>query len=96
MNVKISIDAEHDIEEGFWFYEKQSLGLGDYFRNCVVNDIDSLATFAGIHERSHGYSRLLVKRFPYIVYYDVADDTATVVAVLDARRDPSWTKRRLS
>lgn len=50
MIVKISSDAEADIVEGFWFYERQTLGLGNYFRDCIVADIDSLATVGGVHE----------------------------------------------
>jgi hypothetical protein len=51
MIVKISSDAEADIAEGYWFYERQAPGLGDYFRDCVLSDIDSLAFFGGIRDR---------------------------------------------
>ena len=30
MIVDISSDAEEDLIEGYWFYERQSPGLGDY------------------------------------------------------------------
>lgn len=96
MKVKISSDAEVDIGEGYWFYEHQSVGLGDHFRDCVVSDIESLALHGGIHETAYGYYRMLTKRFPFAIYYEVHDDVVTVVAVLDARRDPSWTRQRLS
>ena len=96
MNVNISDDAEADIREGYWFYEKQNDGLGNYFRDCIIADIDSLAFYGGIHEVSNGYHRKLASRFPFAVYYKVDTDAVTVVAVLDARRDPSWTRDRLS
>ena len=35
-------DAEADLAEGYWFCERQSPGLGDYFRSCLIVDIDSL------------------------------------------------------
>jgi hypothetical protein len=38
MIVSISSDAEADIAEGYWFYERQSSGLGDYFRSCAFFD----------------------------------------------------------
>lgn len=95
MIVRTSSDAEADIAEGYWFYERQAQGLGDYFRACIVADIDSLAFFGGIHEISYGYHRMLAKRFPFAVYYERQGDVVTVVAVLDARRDPSWTRDRL-
>ena len=95
MIVKISSDAEADISKGYWFYEEQRPGLGDYFRDCIVADIDSLALYGGIHEMSFGHHRKLASRFPFVIYYKVDDDVVTVVAVLDARRDPSRARDRL-
>ena len=45
MIVSISSDAEADLAEGYWFYERQSPGLGDYFRSCLIADIDSLSYY---------------------------------------------------
>jgi plasmid stabilization system protein ParE len=95
MIVRISGDAEADVAEGYWFYERQAAGLGEYFRDSVLTDLDSLAFFAGIHEVAHGYHRMLAKRFPFAIYYQCEGEVVTVVAVLDARRDPSWTRDRL-
>jgi len=95
MIVNISSDAEEDLAQGYWFYEQQSEGLGDYFRASISADIESLAFFGGIHQQEYGHHRMLAKTFPFVVYYDVAGETVTIVAVLDARRDPSWTRDRL-
>ena len=65
MIVNISSDAEDDIAEGFWFYERQSAGLGDYFRSSIIADIESLAFYGGVHEVEYGYHRSLSKRFPF-------------------------------
>jgi hypothetical protein len=43
MIVGISSGAEADISDGYWFYERQSIGLGDYFRTCIFADVESLA-----------------------------------------------------
>lgn len=95
MIVNISSDAEADIADGFWFYEGQNGGLGDYFRSSIIADIDSLAIYGGIHEQVYGYHRSLSRRFPFAIYYRVDNDAVTIVAVLDARRSPSWTRKRL-
>jgi hypothetical protein len=42
MKIEISAGAEADIADGYWFYERQSIGLGDYFRSCIFVDIESL------------------------------------------------------
>jgi hypothetical protein len=96
MIVSISSDAEADLSEGYWFYERQSPGLGDYFRSCLIADIDSLSYYGGIHEIALGYYRSLSKRFPFCIYYTLSEDTLLVVAVIDARRDPLWIRRRLA
>jgi hypothetical protein len=67
MIVNISSDAENDIAEGYWFYERQSIGLGDYFRSCILSDVESLAYFGGIHSIEYGYHRALSKRFPFAI-----------------------------
>lgn len=45
MIVEISSGAEADVADGYWFYERQSIGLGDYFRSCIFADIESLRYF---------------------------------------------------
>lgn len=95
MIILISSDAEEDLIEGYWFYERQSIGLGDYFKSCMISDIESLAFYAGVHAVYLNYHRSLSKRFPFTIYYRVEADIATVVAVLDARRSPQWARNRL-
>lgn len=95
MKIRITEEAEQDLSDGFWFYERQTPGLGDYFRSALIADIDSLAFFAGIHEEVFGYHRSLSNRFPFGIYYQVDNETVTVIAVLDCRLRPSWIRRRL-
>ncbi len=92
MIVDISSDAEEDLIDGYWFYERQSPGLGNYFRSCLIADIESLAYYGGIHVIEFGFYRAMSKRFPFCIYYRVDEDVVTVMAVLDVRRDPLWIK----
>lgn len=95
MRIKILSAAESDLEEGHRFYELQADGLGSYFLDTLYSDIDSLAYYAGSHRVVLGYHRLLSKRFPFAVYYRVADDEVIVFAILDCRRNPSWVRKKL-
>lgn len=95
MKVGISSGAEADIADGYWYYERQSPGLGDYFRSCIFADIESLMYFGGIHEIVDGLHRSLSKRFPFGIYYAVEGEFVTVVAILDLRRDPLWIRDSL-
>jgi hypothetical protein len=58
-------------------------------------DIESLRIHAGIHSKHLGQYRLLSRRFPFAVYYQLFNDVAYGNAVLDCRRDPAWIMERL-
>ncbi len=95
--VRISDDALADLNEGFWFYEAQSPGLGEYFSSCLRDDVESLRVSAGIHPVVCGdYHRQLSRIFPYGIYYTMSEDSAVIWAVVDLRRDPEWIADRLS
>lgn len=96
MDVQILDEAQQDLLEGFRFYESRSEGLGGYFLDSLFSDIDSLQLYAGIHPLHFGCQRLLSKRFPYAVYYRVENNAVRVHAVLDCRRDPDRTRKRLA
>lgn len=95
MKVHILDEAEQDIIDGFRFYEAQQPELGEYFLDSIFSDIDSLQLYAGIHARHFGYFRLLSQRFPFAVYYRISGRIVRVYAVLDCRRDPEMTRKRL-
>ena len=88
-------EAVKDIEAGRDFYEKREEGIGEYFVHSLLSDITSLRLFAGIHPVHCGYMRMLSKRFPFAVYYDIEGDLAQVVAILDMRQDPNATREIL-
>jgi Tfp pilus assembly protein PilF len=78
------------------FYDEQAQNLGAYFIQNLLLDIESLKFYAGIHERKHNYFKMLVKRFPYAVYYDIEDKTVVIHAILDLRQNPLSIEKRLN
>ncbi len=96
MKISIQPSALADLRVGFRFYEKQQIGLGGYFLDSLYSDIDSLVLYAGSHSQHFGKYRLLSDRFPYAVYYELRDDLIMVRAVLDLRRNPAWTSRKMN
>ena len=93
--IQILTDAKNDLEEGRQFYDKHGKNVGDYFWDSLLSDIESLIIFAGIHRKEFGLYRMLSKRFPYAIYYDVDGDVAFVIAVLPMRRDPGWIRAKM-
>ena len=88
-------EVASDLNEGRAFYDQQEPGIGDYFWDSLVADIESLRIYAGIHPRKHGAYRMLARRFPYAIYYEIADDVAYILAVLPMCRSPAWIRRQL-
>jgi hypothetical protein len=73
MNIRILPEAERDLELGADFYESQRVGLGRYFNDCLMADIESLRIYAGVHERVCDLYRCLSKRFPFAIFEPAAD-----------------------
>lgn len=82
-------EVSTDLKTGEEFYEKQNKGLGKYFKDSIISDIESLWLYGGIHSKVFGVYRLLSKRFPYGIYYQVKNDLVIIVAILDLRQNPS-------
>lgn len=89
MNVVLRDEARSDIVDGASFFDGQRDGLGDYFVDCVFEDLRVMESQPVLHEVVYGLHRKLVTRFPFAIYYLAESDTIDVVAILDCRRDPS-------
>ena len=95
MTIKILDEAEKDIAIGISFYESQKDGLGRYFLDSILSDIESLHIYAGIHIVISDYYRLLSKRFPFSIYYKIKENIIYIYAILDCRRNPNSIAKRL-
>ncbi|WP_319526679.1 type II toxin-antitoxin system RelE/ParE family toxin [uncultured Desulfosarcina sp.] len=94
-DVLVLQEAVDDLNEGRVFYDLQELGVGNYFWDCMVADIESLIVYAGIHSKKLGLFQMFAKRFPYAIYYEVVEKIAYVVAILPMRKNPAWISKQL-
>ncbi len=94
--IHILSEAETDLEDGRGFYESQEQGIGDYFWDSLISDIESLIIYGGVHSKKFHYYRMSAKRFPYSIYYDVQGDNIYVIAVLPEKRNPNWISDRIN
>ncbi len=95
MKIDLSEEAQEDLIAGYYFYEKQSPGLGAFFLDSLYSDIDSILIYAGTHPIFHGSHRSISKRFPYAIFYRIQDDPIRIRAVFDCRQRPAKIKRGL-
>ena len=93
--IRILPEAEYDLKLGADFYEAQCEGLGRYFNDCLMSDIESLRIYAGVHPRYHGLYRCISKRFPFAIFYDLTGEIIYIYAVLDCRQDPPALREKI-
>lgn len=94
-SVKITPSAKKDLALAKEFYSKSNEQLGSYCISSLLLDIKRLSFYAGIHSKQHGYYRMLSQSFPFSIYYEIKDDKAVVIAVLDNRSNPSKLIKKL-
>jgi len=94
--IRLLKQAKEDLKSGQTFYDKIEKGLGDYFYDSLISDIESLNIYAGVHEKQFTCFKMSSKRFPYFIYYEVATNVVTILAILDARQSPKMINERFS
>ena len=91
----LSPETELDIREAYDWYENRRFGLGEEFLSCVDACLQRICRMPELQAKVHqDYRRVLLRRFPYAVFYVYADDVVTVYSVFHTSRDPDkWRKR---
>lgn len=95
LTVHLRPEAEADPEEAAAWYERQRAGLGQEFLAEALAAFDAIsensALYPVVHRRTR---RLLMRRFPFGIYYRVGTHVLVVVAVLHGSRHPRhWQTR---
>lgn len=92
----IAPEAAADLEYAYAWYEAQRVGRGEDFLSRVDACIQAILRFLDMHALFHrSYRRALVRKFPYAVFYEYADNAVTVFCVFHASRDPDKWRQRL-
>ena len=61
-NVVVLKQAQEDINLGKQFYDSIEDGVGNYFVNCILSDLEALLFYGGIHKKIYGLHQALSKR----------------------------------
>src|ERR1700722_13632771 len=85
----MALEAEHDIDQAYLWYENRRKGLGEDFLERVDACIQAIRRTPEMHAKVYeNYRRGFVRRFPYVVLYEYTDDTVVVYGVLHTALDP--------
>lgn len=92
--VKFTPLAAEDVARAFQRYEDQRRGLGSEFEIVVDRMLALLRAMPELGPEVHsGFRRVLLARFPYALYYRIAD-VIEVRACLHLRQSPDAWRRR--
>jgi plasmid stabilization system protein ParE len=90
--------AERELLEAIDWYEGRRPGLGIDFLGVVDLALGAIADAPeqyAVWPPNPRYRRLVLDRFPYIVFYHVPEHGPEVVAIAHAKRRPGYWLRRV-
>ena len=95
MNIAFLPAAQDELDDAFSWYEEQAIGLGYAFLDELDQSLSLICSYPQIQPRVHKkLRRCLVNRFPYGIFYGIAEDSIIVVVVAHLKRKPAYWKSR--
>jgi toxin ParE1/3/4 len=96
--VRLLPEVFHDVAQAAeWYDEKGYPGLGDRFLTTFYAYFPRLLQEGEIYKKVYRhFRRVLLKPFPYSLYYRYDDDWLVIVLVIHAARSPRLTRKLLS
>lgn len=95
--LEIKQEAVAEIEDSYYYYEEQQEGLGELFQKFLDKTFKSIIkTPLGFNEISENRRQAVVKKFPFVIIYEVFENTIIVYAIFHTSRNPNKIKRPLS
>ena len=90
------LQADLDIQTAFDKYESFQEGRGEVFMRHLDAALTLLRTHPEIAPRYSGaYRRMLIRDFPYGIFYQAQPMRLVIAAIMDLRQDPEEIRRKL-
>ncbi len=88
--------ARAELDRAMAWYEKQRTGLGLDLHEEVEKALAKIEEnpLLGMPYKDTDYRFRLVRRFPYVIYYLILDDSVWVAAIAHGSRRPDYWRRR--
>ena len=88
--------AQLELDESVSWYEDRRVGLGGEFRNEIEKHLQRIANQPQQFRQIRGQvRRVVLRRFPYSIYFLPKVDRIIVLAIFHAHRAPRSLERRL-
>ena len=93
--LKVSLTAYTETEEAYKFYEEQSAGLGESFLKSVADAYEKLSEhpqYYSFISGDKGIRDIKIKTFPFVIIFQIIDNTVFVLRVFNTNRNPQSLK----
>lgn len=88
--------AAQDVDDAYSWYERQKNGLGKRFFTAINSSFQSIqrtpAGYQMVHPR---YRKVVLRGFPYAIFYREEEEQLFIAAVLHTARNPEEWRDRL-
>jgi plasmid stabilization system protein ParE len=96
LSVRVLPEARQDIQDAETFLEGRRLGLGVAFVEEVLDSLNRIKEMPRMYgEVRPGLRAAGVKRFNYVIYYQILQASVEVIAVMHGSRNPAAWQNRL-
>lgn len=87
--------AQEEFDEAVDWYEQQSAGLGAEFISSVAEALDRISLTPEAYPTVFPkMRRIVVRKFPYLIYYYVEPEQIVIIAIFHSKREPKiWQSR---
>lgn len=88
MTLEITSEARQDLQDAYDWYEDQKTGLGDQFVSQFKAACKSVIKSPEGYQSIRTFRQIPLKRFPFLVLYDLIDGKIVVFGVFHTRKNP--------
>ncbi|MFM2429512.1 MAG: hypothetical protein RLZZ511_725 [Cyanobacteriota bacterium] len=84
-----------EIDQAYEWYESQRPELGDEFLECIHQQVNLICQVPEAYRVIYrDVRRVLVKRFPYAIYYRIISSRIIIIAVIHTRKNQNKIRLR--
>lgn len=92
--LEVKDEANLEIIEAYLYYEEKRTGLGEEFLEHLDNYFDRITTNPKhFPQKRKPYREAFIKRFPFLVIYEIAKNKVIVYSVFNTWQNPEKKKK---
>ena len=96
LEIKLRPELLDEVSEAYGWYEERAAGLGDEFLRAFYAAIARVGRRPTLFRKVHSdFRRLLLRRFPFFLYYRIETDTIAFLLLFHCARHPRGAPREL-